>query len=648
MASKFLGTGGYIFAAAANGGITSGTQGSTDQLVGFFADSGMYLNSTGKVSLFNVNTGFTTGVTLPFLWINQFGGYGGDVLIDALTPAAQPSSITTTGPVAIKGGDIVINSTVNFQPGINTTNLDIVSTKSFTTGPNGALAAGINVNITNSGAGGINTGASIISGANFGGGSVNITNKNIGASTTIGGLLETFTASGGADDVNVTVNGPLTMTGGAFAWDNVNINNLQKNAVTMFSGPNFEAFGGNVNIGVTGPLTVANNLVADSNDVNIIQNSLTGGQTTTISGNVFAEGTIFIENNGGSSTNLNISGDLTVGPAGGTSQVIVLSGGNLSMGKVSAVGGGDNIFLEALGTKVMLNGPETAGNDWEIFAPSATTKLVPTAVIQAGDVVTLTALNFTGVNAAGNPYVNAAEKPAAQIIANFVNATLYGSINGPIAGNTNWPLNAMWIKALDPSFPVFLSVSAIGGGFQAINLGITGDAFVNSGLTRTPFDTVGFVSSILLPPPLVANGGSSLILQATGNMDVVGNGAPFLLAPNAFEFPGGVVFIAGGVLTSQVPIYNAWTTNALQFQGIFKQGASIVDNSYNATNTNSWVNYSVLPVTGPGNSYRIVQSVPGLFQFVLDPLIVHKNTYTLVLTGTPTNFCPGGFPPYCP
>ena len=192
-------------------------------------------------------------------------------------------------------------------------------------------------------------------------------------------------------------------------------------------------------IGVTGPLTVANNLVADTNDVNIIQNSLTGGQTTTISGNVFAERNIFIENNGGSSTNLNISGDLTVGPAGGTSQVIVLSGGNLSMGKVSAVGGGDNIFLEALGTKVMLNGPETAGNDWEIFAPSATTKLVPTAVIQAGDVVTLTALNFTGVNAAGNPYVNAAEKPAAQIIANFVNATLYGSINGPIAGNTNWP-----------------------------------------------------------------------------------------------------------------------------------------------------------------------------------------------------------------
>ena len=107
--------------------------------------------------------------------------------------------------------------------------------------------------------------------------------------------------------------------------------------------------------------------------------------------------------------------------------------------------------------------------------------------------------------------------------------------------------------------------------------------------------------------------------------------APFLFAPNAFEFPGGVVLIAGGTLTSQVPIYNAWTTNAMEFQGIFKEGATIVDGSYNATNTNSWVNYSTYPLTGPGNSYRIVQSLPGLYQFVLDPTIVHKNAYSSVV-----------------
>ncbi len=86
----------------------------------------------------------------------------------------------------------------------------------------------------------------------------------------------------------------------------------------------------------------------------------------------------------------------------------------------------------------------------------------------------------------------------------------------------------------------------------------------------------------------------------------------------------------------------------MEFQGIFKEGTTIVDNSYNATNTNSWVNYSTYPVTGPGNAYRIVQSQPGLYQFVLDPLIVHNNAYSSVVVGGPTDFCPGGFAPYCP
>ncbi len=106
----------------------------------------------------------------------------------------------------------------------------------------------------------------------------------------------------------------------------------------MLSGASFEASGGNLNITVDGPTTIANNLFADTQDVNIIQNSLTGGQTTTISGNVFAEEDIFIENNGGQSTNLNITGTLTVGTALGSSDIVVLSGGNLLMAGASAVG----------------------------------------------------------------------------------------------------------------------------------------------------------------------------------------------------------------------------------------------------------------------------------------------------------------------
>ena len=42
----------------------------------------------------------------------------------------------------------------------------------------------------------------------------------------------------------------------------------------------------------------------------------------------------------------------------------------------------------------------------------------------------------------------------------------------------------MRVVPLTPGIPVSLSISAVGGGFQAINLGIHGRLVVDSGLTR--------------------------------------------------------------------------------------------------------------------------------------------------------------------
>jgi hypothetical protein len=41
----------------------------------------------------------------------------GDVTIQALTPASQPSSITTTGDVSIFGNNVLVNSTINHKVG---------------------------------------------------------------------------------------------------------------------------------------------------------------------------------------------------------------------------------------------------------------------------------------------------------------------------------------------------------------------------------------------------------------------------------------------------------------------------------------------------------------------------------------------------
>ena len=84
---------------------------------------------------------------------------------------------------------------------------------------------------------------------------------------------------------------------------------------------------------------------------------------------------------------------------------------------------------------------------------------------------------------------------------------------------------------------------------------------------------------------------------ATGDIDIVANsgaqGASWdrrsrlqhRLGANAFcEFPGGQAFIAGvRTLNQFVPMYNAWTVTAVQFQGIFLEASTINAFGYYAT-----------------------------------------------------------------
>ena len=107
------------------------------------------------------------------------------------------------------------------------------------------------------------------------------------------------------------------------------------------------------------------------------------------------------------------------------------------------------------------------------------------------------------------------------------------------------------------------------------------------------------------------------------------------------------MFKSGGTLTQLTPVYNAWTTVAQPFQGIFFEAPIINALAYTATNGNSWTNYSVLPLTGVPVVYQITQTPPtGIalgFGFLPSPLAPHLNTYSKLLTGTPVNTCPIGF-----
>jgi len=359
------------------------------------------------------------------------------------------------------------------------------------------------------------------------------------------------------------------------------------------------------------------------------------GNTTTISGNVTAYDFLDIENQGALSSNLNITGTLLSTDG----YIHVMSNGNLQLAKVTS----DNyaVDIDVYGLTSMLNGAVTANDYVDYYAPAATTKAKPAAVITSPSVY-VEALTFQGVNAMGNAYLDASEKPSAQIVTNSLTLYMYGSFNAPIVGNTNWLTNQIQVEALDPLSDVGVSISAMGAGFQAINVGITGNAYINSGYTYTPFNAVGLTTGTTTAGGLIGNGGSQLIVNASGNLDIWDG---FTTA--FFEFPGGIAFKAGGVLTQYVPVYNAWTLEALPYQGVFFEAPTINALSYIATNGNSWANWSQKPVAGAPTVYQITQPAPTTFGFVANPTAAKQNTYSLLITGTPVNTC-AGFPPVCP
>jgi hypothetical protein len=244
------------------------------------------------------------------------------------------------------------------------------------------------------------------------------------------------------------------------------------------------------------------------------------------------------------------------------------------------------------------------------------------------------------VNDNGNPYTSTGQKPDWQIMTNRLDIDATGSVNAPVAGNTNWLLNQLQVEAIDPNLPIDFTFTARGAGQQFWNVGFTGDVWVSSGDTYTPFEAVGLTTGTTNAGGLIGNGGSQMILNASGNMDVYGGSNPGGTPGSFFQFPGGLVLKAGSVLTTHDPIYNAWTTEAQSYQGVFFEAPVINNFGYIATNGNSWANWNVQPTTPVPLIYQITQPLPTTLAFHLAGDAAHKNTYSLLITGTPVNTCP--------
>ena len=388
-----------------------------------------------KIELYNTVAGFTTNTANFFLQINS----------DSIQPV-----------VGAKGDVIIDALTVGTLPSsITTTNSVAIL------GDNVTINSTINHKLNS--AGGVQGDVDLIIGASK---SVTI-NKSIGA----------------GQDVLITGNGNIVTAKGA----NI-LSDTDKNGV-----------GG----------------------IFIVNNSNTGGSTTQIDGNLdtstASPDDIQVIHNGVSTAKVVVAGNVTTHQGG---DILVWSDGGIDLSGVFM--GSDDVSITALGQSAVLRGPITAdvdgpGNGLIAYAaPFAQTKLYPTAVLTAPNVLLGFADNPTpliqsllggwigtnsiaGVNATGGAYAKAADKPAVQILTNNLTAVLFGSLNAPIAGNSDWLQNQLQINPLDPTIPVAMSLSAMGAGPQFINLGSTGDVWVDSGLTVTPFFAVGLTSGTAFP-----------------------------------------------------------------------------------------------------------------------------------------------------
>jgi len=621
------------------GNIISGTPGSTDTLVGIFSDNGVFIESmsdTGTVALYNVVAGYST--PLQFLYINAFATNAGNgpnatsryanVVIDTITPGAQPSGITTTTEIGIYGRDITIDSTINdklpAQGGIQE-NWELTLNALSNLTVNADIGAGSSVRLT---AGGDMTIAgNVVSDTNLDGDGAIIGTGGSGLTAVSGDLTAM-----GLSDITFQVHNTTVFSGTVTTnWGNFIVGNTGTGAgnSTTISGDVFSGGGVFVTQSLsplnTAPIVVDGDIVADGN-VAIDNAGAALGNATLVSGGVTSNfGNVAISNTGLLTGRLDVAG-----PVSAAGLASFTSDGNAKIGEVSA----SSILATVLGLNLEVNGPWTAATAASIVSPLATTTFTPDGVVQA-PAVTLAGLTFRGVDADGAAYASDADKPEAQFVTNILTVTLAGNINAPIADNTDWPQNSIDVAPLVTLAPVLVSVTANGGGFQAVNLHVLGNAVFDTGGTTTPFIGVPLTTGGFPSGGLQGNLGSQLIMQADGALTIIGTPTGSLTGPaTAAQWPGGAAFIAGTTLQLLTPFYNAWTTQSPAFGGSFFTAPVIALNGYIATSGTAWANFSTQPVTGNPTVYQIRQLGTNAFGFAATEAFV-KNDYMSTVAGGP-------------
>ncbi len=376
---------------------------------------------------------------------------------------------------------------------------------------------------------------------------------------------------------SITVGTPITTTGAAHLFYN-------KLPTNYYAGISLEAPNGNV--------TVNSALV--SKDKNVAVNIMSGGPNSTVT----------VSNSGSISSAGNVN--FLVPNAQATQDAVKYSlNGNVSVGANSSV-----LF----------------GKYW-VFEPVYSGGVITSYDVTYGDAHT------AGVTGTGT--VTAGTVDFGDVIGNINNRT----------SKSDYLKNGFNLaQPSGDSNPMYITFTADGPTAQAINLNIKGDASISSGDTingRAAGIAAGTGISLGSYVP-AANAGSSLLVQASGNLTITSGsgGGDVSRAPNVFNFPGGVAFVAGKSLNVNAVVDNAWSgTGATPFQGQYYDAPTInVNAAAFYTSHNNWVNFSVMPTTLSGTLpqvYNAQLNPNNVGGYALVPVMsnnIYQNSYTTLIT----------------
>lgn len=621
----------------AKGNIRSGVAGSSSTSIGIFSDTDVYFDAysdQSSVSIYNVLGPYSAN-GIYSLWINRFAtnfadlptvtAFAPSVTIDAVTRASDPSSISTLGAVLVAGGDVTIASTLNALPAAiggvqGNEDLRIIATGKVTisadvgAGRNLIVEAGDDVTISET-----------LRADNFGAsGALRVRNNALGATTTITGNL--FVPVTSTQDLILITTGPTFVEGVVLnrGTGDVYIDHGGTGALSISGSVSskHDAFITTVHAPADNPLRIDGDIRADRN-VEITVSGPGTNAVALIDGTVAAGNDLAIDVQGGLDANLVVGGRLSA-----ANNVGIHSDGSASIGEIKV---GNSIVTAVDGLQLTLTNTWDAAAAIAILAPLATTRLIPEAVVTA-PTIALDVLHFRGTGSDLLPYASEADKPEVQLVTQNLDVMLHGSINAPIAGNTNWPLNSLNVAPLVTLVPVTVSVSANGGGFQAVNLRVLGNTIFDTGTTTTPFIGVPLTTGGFPAGAMQGNLGSQLILQSDGSLILMGTPTGSLLGPPlAVQWPGGAFFSAVTTLQLTAPLYNAWSAESPPFGGVFFSAPVISLQGYIATSGTAWANFSNKPVTGDPTVFQLRMQGANAFGFVATDAFVQNDYFDTVI-----------------